>query len=206
MEIVKFYKKGRIVTVCLNNGEIFKIHYEVLCQIDLRLNQKISEEKKKEILKTEELFSAKEYALRALTRRIHSQKEVEQKLKKKEVSSVIINEVIKFLSDRKYLNDQTYAERFTEERFFRKKFGLNRIKNELKRKGISEVIIKTVFANYHNEEDEIKIASEKAVKKLNYYKKMGKYDEYQIKQKVMAFLVNRGFSFDIAKKTVLKIV
>ena len=55
------------------------------------------------------------------------------------------------------------------------------------------------------EEDEIEVAAEKAEKKLKYYKKMGKYDEYQMKQKVTAFLINRGFSFDVAKKTVQKI-
>ena len=205
MEIVKFYKKGRIVTVCFANGETIKIHYEVLCQTNLRLNQNISEIKLKEILKAEEIFSAKETALRALTRRIHSQKEIEQKLRKKEISSSVISKVIEYLLDRKYLNDFIYAERFTEERFFRKKYGFNRIKNELKRKGINESVIKEVFSQYHNEEDEIEVAAEKAEKKLKYYKKMGKYDDYQMKQKVTAFLINRGFSFDVARKTVQKI-
>lgn len=49
MVIVKFFKKGRFVTVCFDNGETIRIHYEVLCQIDLRLNQTITEDKKKEI-------------------------------------------------------------------------------------------------------------------------------------------------------------
>lgn len=200
MVIIKFYKKGRIVTVYFNNSEFIKIHYEVLCQVDLRLNQTITENRKKEILQIEELFSAKETALRILARRIHSEKEVRQKLKKKEISIKTITEVIDFLNDRKYLNDELYAERFTEERFLRRKYGFNRIKNELKLKGIDEQIINSVFSLYQNEEDEIKIAFDKAEKKLKYYQKMKKYDEYQLKQKITAFLINRGFSYEVSRK------
>lgn len=199
MVIVKFLKKGRMVNVFFDNGESIKIHYEVLCQTDLRLEQTISEKGKKEIIDKEELFSAKETALRILSRRIHSEKEVRQKLQKKDISLKAVNQVIEFLTDRQYLNDNLFTERFVEERFFHKKYGFNRIKNELRLKGVSTSVIDSVLTAYKSENSEIDIAVQKAEKKLQYYKRMKKYDQFTLKQKLTSFLVNRGFSFETAR-------
>ena len=84
-----------------------------------------------------------------------------------------------------------------------KKYGWNRIKNELFRKGISkEILPKIEFAiNIKTEEDYlIEITS----KKLNSIIKK-EDDIYKVKQKLFGFLVRKGFDFEDSKNVIDRI-
>ena len=150
---------------------------------------------------TYEYLRIKNSAFRILTRRANSEAELVKKLKRKEYSLPAINRVVSELRNKGYINDFDFAVRYSEMRL--KKYGWNRIKNELFRKGISkEILPKIEFAiNIKTEEDYlIEITS----KKLNSIIKK-EDDIYKVKQKLFGFLVRKGFDFEDSKNVIDRI-
>lgn len=80
-------------------------------------------------------------ALGLLTRRDHSQKELELKLRARfSVSSIELDILFEALSTYGYLNDQRFASAYTRARM-RKGFGPERIRMELREKGVADELI-----------------------------------------------------------------
>ncbi|MBP5647954.1 RecX family transcriptional regulator [Candidatus Saccharibacteria bacterium] len=97
--------------------------------------------------------------------------------------------IIQRLLDKKYLNDYKFAEWYVENRFVKKGISKKRLKMELIKKGIVKDIIDEVLDG-RNDEEEIR-------KMIN--KKREKYDD----EKLMAYLVRQGFSYDLVRRMVL---
>lgn len=140
-----------------------------------------------------ELQKAKDYALKIFTYRPRTEYEFRGKLKEKGFNQQIIQETIAFLKDYDFINDLEFAKRWVESRNKLKPTGSWRLKQELKLKGISEIIIDTVLADITTE-GESALAMELALKKTN---------KNPIKEeKLTAFLVRRGFSGGVIRKTI----
>lgn len=85
-------------------------------------------------------------ALGMLTRRDHSRKELAQKLKLKfSVSLVELDILLDALLTAGYLDDERFTEAYTRARM-RKGFGPERIKQELRAKGVEESVVKKVLS------------------------------------------------------------
>lgn len=90
-----------------------------------------------------------------------------------------------------YLNDEKFAEYYVENRFIKKGISKKRLKMELMKKGIDSKIIENVLeSGVRNDEEEIK----KIIAK-----KRNKYDD----EKLIAYLVRQGFSYDLVKDLVI---
>jgi len=86
-------------------------------------------------------------ALYLLTRRDHSEQELAQKLRAKfSVSSMELSVLLDALVVAGYLDDRRFAESYTRARM-RKGFGPERIKPELRAKGVDESLISEVIAS-----------------------------------------------------------
>ena len=85
-------------------------------------------------------------AVDLLSRREHSQKELYQKLVKKDFSADDIPAVLAYLIEKDYLSDQRFAESILRVRVDRG-FGWLYIKNELKQKGVCLTIINQLDKN-----------------------------------------------------------
>lgn len=149
------------------------------------------------------------YALYLLSLRMRTESEMRAKLVEKQTDESIIEQIVQYLVENRYLDDFSYASTYIRTR--REKFGDYRIEMELVRKGISREII-TSAKQALFDEDEAKDASEYASAVLD--KKMAtltidwdrlkvdyKY-KYGIYQKLASFLSNRGFSGGVIKKVI----
>lgn len=130
----------------------------------------------------------------AIKNRERSREEREKfKLRTRELAlytNADIDAVIDKLQAKKYLNDESFAKYYLENRFDRKGISARRLKEELAKKGISEATIEKVFSdNPRDEQEEIK----KIIKR-----KRGKYTE----EKLIAYLVRQGFDYQLAKAAV----
>ena len=72
-------------------------------------------------------------------------KEVVQKLRDMNMISEAIDEIVTHLIQKNYLNEERFAQSYTRGKFNIKKWGRNRIVNELKFRGISRFNIKTAL-------------------------------------------------------------
>ena len=96
--------------------------------------------------------------------------------------------IIKQLTSKGYLDDVKFAEWYVENRFVKKGVSKKRLKMELMKKGISQETIKEVLEKRNDEEEILKMVA----------KKRGKYTD----EKLVAYLVRQGFSYNEVKKAV----
>lgn len=133
-----------------------------------------------------EFEELKNKALGHLSRRRHSKKELRDKLLKKTTNESEINEVILWAEEYGFLNDTEYARSYVLEN--QKKYGIKKIKFELKRRGIDEFLIEDLLFEMEKT-DERKAISAHLRKKLPL-----PYDKRQL-DKAIRFLISRGYSF-----------
>ena len=137
---------------------------------------------------TEEIISdIYNKALDIISRREHSEKELENKLLKKFDSTELIYLVIEKLKANNLVNNNRYAEMYVRIRK-RKGFGPKRIGYELSTRGISSSVSSEVL-------DEVGGWKEAAIEVFNKKYKDGVADDFKSKSKQKVFMQNRGFSF-----------
>jgi len=134
-------------------------------------------------------------ALRFLSYRPRSKKEVEEKLLNKKAPQNIIDAVVGKLTEQKFLDDVEFAKWWIEQRTKVRPRAFKVIKFELKQKGISEETIDNLQLTIDDLENAKKLLS----KKLERYKDMEKGERYQ---KLAQFLARRGFSWEVVKKSI----
>lgn len=136
-------------------------------------------------------------ALRFLSFRPRSEKEVKDNLKKKKSSDLIISQVIKKLKEQKFLDDLEFAKWWIEQRTVVRPTGLRLIKIELQRKGIDkELIDELLQSSEYLEENELSQAKKLVQKKLKRYKNLPREKIYR---RLGSFLGRRGFDYDTIK-------
>lgn len=107
--------------------------------------------KKQKPLETYE--KVKEKALRLLEFRSHSEYELKQKLRHAGASDEHIEDTLEFCRRYGFVNDKTYAHHKAADLINLKKYGLRRVKSELKSKGISNTIIDEVMLEFDTDEE-----------------------------------------------------
>lgn len=118
-----------------------------------------------------------------------------------EISSYIVDATVQQLKQKGLLNDEQFARDWTESR--RKKYGLNRIKQELFQKGIAREIIEEVISDRREEISETNLATQVLQKKLKTWKNL---PELELKKKAYEYLMRRGFEYSVVKETVRTIL
>ena len=135
------------------------------------------------------------YAYRLLSYRDRSEKELIDKLKWKGFSEEIIQQTISHLSEKGFINDSALAlslRRIAEDA---RLLGNRGVRIFLRRRGISEELIRDVFTG--DDSDEAIRANKVVSKKL---KAIESYSDEEIKKKMWRFLVRKGYSFDTINK------
>ncbi len=149
------------------------------------------------------LQSALNSAYYFLKFRPRTKKEVERNLQKKSEkygwSASIIEQTLKHLEEQKFINDAEFIELYVENRKKLKQKSVYALRNELMKLGINKELLDEYFAEHEQNEDELAYAAlQNRWRKFQYLDKKTRF------QKAASFLANRGFSFDIIKKTIAK--
>jgi regulatory protein len=138
------------------------------------------------------------FALRFLSYRPRSEKEIRDKLRTKQIGPQIIEKIIFKLKEKKFINDEEFARMWIENRNRFKPRSMRLIKLELKQKGISRDLIEKLVDN-SSEDDDLKQAKKLAEKKIDKFRKLSKQEIYQ---KLGRYLAAKGFSWDTIKKAI----
>ncbi|MCF8240037.1 MAG: recombination regulator RecX [Melioribacteraceae bacterium] len=194
-------KRGKWILEFDNNA-LYEIDERVIIEYRLNVGSEINENEIEIILSQHDYYKTKDQAYRYLARRPHSEKELSDKLKRKQHSLENVDKVISDLIKINYLNDEDFAEIFINDRLDKKK-GTLKIKAELFNRGVSRKIIEAASSKI-DEEILLNNAVDLAEKKLRTFRDK-EISEINQKQKIYYFLMNKGYSGDIIRKAISKI-
>jgi len=145
--------------------------------------------------------SPKAYALRLLSYRSRSKKELSERLKEKGFASEEINETLNFLEGSGLIKDKELAEWLLQNALQKKYLGREGIKMLLLKRGIEKGLIDGALSNLTQdvEQDTAMRFVEKKLKTLR------TYPSDTIRQKLWRILHRRGFSEDVISSVVKKL-
>lgn len=141
------------------------------------------------IKNSDSLEKAKNYSFLLLKFRPRSEKEIYDSLKRKKFSAEIIQKTCKTLKDYGFINDNNFAKAWVQERIT-KSFGLRKIRQELKLKGIAAGLIESNISAMQDSYPQKDIAMKLAKAQLA---KMEKVKPERAKQHIYGYLLRRGF-------------
>ncbi|MBZ4668927.1 MAG: recombination regulator RecX [Defluviitaleaceae bacterium] len=177
------------------DGEFaFGVTTEEVFVFKLTVGKEISEIELEKMIKEKDYSKAKDVALKFLSYRARSEKELRDKLISKEFDPVTIDRVIEFLKRYDYVNDEKFAKSYVRERIRLKFEGRKKLIYDLKQKGIKQEIIDHVLNN--TDINEIDHALKLLEKKVPDKTELGLKE----KQRIYQFLLRKGFSYDIIQK------
>ena len=118
--------------------------------------------------------------------------EVEQKMRDFTLIQEAKDEILLYLMQENYLNEERYVRSYIRGKFYMKSWGRTKIKIHLKQKGISEKLISNCW-NEIDEED-----YENTIIKIykDYFSKLSGLKEFQRKSKSIKYLLSKGFEYD----------
>lgn len=152
----------------------------------------LSSEAYEEIVKTVLYKRARERILYLLKASDKTEQELRRKLTDSFYPQEAVDYAIEFGKKYHYIDDDSYGHRYLEINSARK--SRRQISYELQQKGISREDIQELMEVYPNEEEE---QVRKLVKKKHYHPDTATREE---RQKVTAYLMRRGFSYEIVGK------
>jgi regulatory protein len=171
----------------------FSVDSDVLIKFQLKKGMELDDFSFMEILYQDDIRKAYNKAIYYLSRRMRSEKEINDYLVTKEIDEPVINEILHKLTAQKYINDEEFAFAYVRTQANTTDKGPNVIKTELKEKGIVERILNQALKEYPLEQQ-----IEKATKiSSKFYDKNTKESLKIQKQKLENLLLRKGYSFEV---------
>lgn len=176
---------------------------ETLLRFGLRTGDEIGADKLRLIEAAEEVVGAKKAALRYLSYRPRTVREVRDKLREKEFGDEEIQKTIQQLEDSKLLNDLEFARMYVRDAVLRKPIGKLALKQKMILLGLERKLIDRVLDEMSQEtdqEDAARRAAENFLAKGKHVR--DKQDGLQLRNRLANFLAQRGFTWDIISKVI----
>lgn len=189
-------KRKNRFNIYLDGQFALAISNELLVREGLKVGQELSSEEREELIAKDRLGKAQEQIYRFLSYRPRSEKEIHDYFGKKELKDEEKEKIIKKLKEEKLIDDLEFARWFLEQRQTFRPKGSYALRQELRQKGIGEKIIDQVLPN---KEEELSLAKKALVKAE---KKYASFLGREKKEKLIAYLRRRGFSWEAVKKAV----
>lgn len=145
---------------------------------------------------------ALEYGVKLLSIVKRTKKQLCRRLLEKGFDEDIVRKVTKTLETRGIIDDREFALRFVQEKQAVHPLGRRRLEHELRSKGLEDKDIETVLSGIDEtaeQEGALSLAQLKAGA-------LGKIPLVRKRKKIYDFLIRRGFSFDLAREIIDKIL
>ena len=186
-------KNPERVNIYVNGVFAFSLDVAQVVDYKLKVGVVIDVARFEELRKASEFGKLYQRALEWVLLRPRSVRETRDYLNKKvyekKLDKSYVDEALGRLCDKGYIDDYKFAEFWVQNRFVKKGVSRKRLSMELMRKGISSEVIHEVLDGRDDEEELRKMVA----------KKRSRYDDAE---KLMAYLVRQGFSYDLVRKVV----
>lgn len=193
---IKKSKKGNVL-IYADGKYLTSVFPEVFLKHNLKVGSYIDDEILEELTKEVTLNKAKEKALRLLSFRAHSKKELENKITRS-LGPDYAKEAASKMEELGLLNDKEFAVSYAKELIFRKFHAVSRVKRELSEKGISGDIVDLALEEIDPDEDE----NIKALLEKRYFSKGKSLKDDKEFRKAAMYCQRLGYSWSQIKKGV----
>lgn len=180
------------VSVFINGEFAFGLPSIEAVRRGLKSGVELTEEDIGELLAVDEVERAVTGALAFVSYRPRSEREVRDRLRKRDFSQQAIDEAIERMRGWNYLDDQAFAEWWVENREEHRPRGKRLLAGELREKGIAPDVVSDVLDEAGI--DESSAALEMARKRLG---SLSSLDRPTQKRRLAAFLARRGYGWDV---------
>lgn len=189
-DIKQQVKRQDRYSIYVDGKYIFSFSESELLSLGLRVGQEFTPAELEELKKTAVEDKAYMRSLDLLARRVRSEWEVRDYLKRKDYESDVIEKTVNRLADAGYIDDVKFAEAWINNRRLLKATSKRKLQMELRQKRVADEVI--AIALEEDETDEQNILKELVAKKRQ-------QSRYQDDQKLMAYLMRQGFNYDDVK-------
>lgn len=180
------------------------ISIDTLIHFNLKKGSLLTSELYSRIEAEEQRRRVREYLLRLLGRRDHARKELETKAKKKGFRLAEITTVIEELHSLGYVNDLAFAEKFISDKMTLQKWGPEKIRYELLKKGIKRDTVQNLLKELPEDLQLEQICVDLVVKRKRHFSRES--DSLKRRRKIMAFLQRKGFHFETINRALPEIL
>ncbi len=187
---VKPQKNKKRVNIYLDDKFGFGIDLENFVKLGLKVEQELSDEKVKDIVRTAEFQKTLDHLLKFAMLRPRSEKEINDWFRRKKVHESMQKDLFDRLKHFELIDDAKFARWWVDQRIEFRKKGKRALAFELRNKGIDSETVANVLADT--------VVDEKAMAIELLTKKGSNWDE----QKCLRYLAGRGFDWETAKSAV----
>lgn len=189
------------VNIYVDEKFFMAIYKELVFTFNLKKGDNIEEDNLRQILKDEMFLKGKNKALNILSKASQSEKKLREKLTD-DFEEDTIDEIIDFLKKYNFINDNELASKIVNTNVNLNKYGKNKIKQNLYNKGIEKSTIDEAISEI-DQDYEFENAFYLAQKR---YERVKNEDPKKAYSKVANHLAYKGFSYDIIKSVLNKLL
>tara|TARA_A100001015_G_scaffold233348_1_gene264519 strand:+ start:3360 stop:4046 length:687 start_codon:yes stop_codon:yes gene_type:complete len=193
-------KKRDRFSVFSEQGFLFGLSTETFIKHPLSSGQSLHRSDVQRILETEHRFTVQASLLQYISRRSHARKELLQKAQKKGPDTALIESILDDFEGKGWIDDQQFAESFARDKARFKSWGPQKIQQHLVQKGIERHVVDEAIAAAIPREEALQTCLQLLLKKKWYFDKTE--DKFKRKQKMMAYLMQRGFTSHVCLKAI----
>lgn len=190
LKIKSIKKIGSKYKIVFDNNEIITTNDQVIIDNNLLYDKKINEKLLNKIIEDTAYYDVYNKILKMINHKIRSEHEIKTFLNKNEINEKDQNKMINTLKEIGLINDENFAEAFTNDKINLTLDGPLKIKKELENNHIDNIYIENALSNFNQ-----KLIDEKLEKIINKKIKTSTKDTtYIFKQKTSLYLSNLGYS------------
>ncbi len=191
---IKKYSKGKSNQYKVTIDDVdYTLYDDVIIKFGLLLKKDISASVLKDILKYNDELDSYYLSIKYITKKLRSEKEIYEYLKKKDISENVINDTIARLKENKFLDDELYLKAYINDQINLSNNGPRKIAKNLLTLGLDEAYINNALRNI-----DASIWEEKIDKYVN--KKVNTNHNSSVKMlkmKIINDLVNLGYDKEL---------
>ncbi len=200
MKIEKYVKDKQNKYKVTIDGEEYTLYDDVIVKYALLMKGDIDKHLFDEIIKVNDELKSYYDSIKYITKKLRSEKEIYEFLKKKEIDEDIIKKTIKRLKDNNFLNEDIYLKSYINDQINLSNNGPQKIKNNLLKLGLSEEDITEHLNRIDKGIWESKIDNYVAKKiKANHTS-----SAYMLKVKIQNDLINLGYDKELVLSVISK--
>lgn len=178
---------------------------ETLIRAGIRRGDDLDAERLENLRRMESIQAARRTALRYISQRPRTEKEIRNRLQENEFGNIEIEQTIEQLKSTRLINDEEFARIFIRDALSRRPIGAVRMKQKMLLLGLEKHLVESAIAEMCGEEVQSRAARNVAGKFMA-KQRGGKKDSLRVRKSLTDHLIRRGFPWSIVQpllKTVL---